>query len=41
MHGLKKHTDEKGLRFLSSPFSVEAVSYDPRRRRAGKSRLEK
>jgi N-acetylneuraminate synthase len=23
--GLKKHADEKGLRFLSSPFSVEAV----------------
>lgn len=24
-HGLKKHADEKGLLFLSSPFSVEAV----------------
>src|SRR5262245_14472502 len=23
--GLKKHADEKGLKFLSSPFSVEAV----------------
>ena len=25
-HGLKKHADERGLRFLSSPFSVEAVA---------------
>ena len=24
-HGLKHHADERGLRFLSSPFSVEAV----------------
>jgi N,N'-diacetyllegionaminate synthase len=24
-HGLKKHAEEKGLSFLSSPFSVEAV----------------
>jgi N-acetylneuraminate synthase len=24
-HGLKKHADERGLKFLSSPFSVEAV----------------
>lgn len=24
-HGLKKHADERGLQFLSSPFSVEAV----------------
>jgi N,N'-diacetyllegionaminate synthase len=24
-HGLKKHSDEKGLQFISSPFSVEAV----------------
>src|SRR5882724_2281246 len=24
-HGLKKHTDERGLKFLSSPFSLEAV----------------
>jgi N,N'-diacetyllegionaminate synthase len=24
-HGLKKHAEEKGLQFLSSPFSVEAV----------------
>ena len=24
-HGLKKHADEQGLKFLSSPFSVEAV----------------
>ena len=24
-HGLKKHADECGLKFLSSPFSVEAV----------------
>jgi N-acetylneuraminate synthase len=24
-HGLKRHADEKGLKFLSSPFSVEAV----------------
>src|SRR6476469_2650682 len=24
-HGLKKHFEEKGLQFLSSPFSVEAV----------------
>ncbi len=25
-HGLKKHADERDLKFLSSPFSVEAVS---------------
>jgi N-acetylneuraminate synthase len=24
-HGLKKHADERGLKFLSSPFSIEAV----------------
>src|SRR3972149_6009094 len=24
-HGLKKHADERGLMFLSSPFSIEAV----------------
>lgn len=24
-HGLKRHADERGLKFLSSPFSVEAV----------------
>ena len=24
-HGLKKHADDRGLKFLSSPFSVEAV----------------
>lgn len=24
-HGLKKHADERGLKFLSSPFSLEAV----------------
>jgi N-acetylneuraminate synthase len=24
-HGLKKHADERGLQFLSSPFSIEAV----------------
>jgi N,N'-diacetyllegionaminate synthase len=24
-HGLKQHADERGLKFLSSPFSVEAV----------------
>lgn len=24
-HGLKKHADERGLKFLSSPFSMEAV----------------
>jgi N-acetylneuraminate synthase len=24
-HGLKKHADEQGLKFLSSPFSIEAV----------------
>jgi N,N'-diacetyllegionaminate synthase len=24
-HGLKKHAEEKGLQFLSSPFSIEAV----------------
>src|SRR6266849_6471127 len=24
-HGLKKHAEERGLKFLSSPFSVEAV----------------
>lgn len=24
-HGLKRHADERGLRFLSSPFSMEAV----------------
>jgi N,N'-diacetyllegionaminate synthase len=24
-HGLKRHADERGLRFLSSPFSLEAV----------------
>lgn len=24
-HGLKRHADEKGLKFLSSPFSLEAV----------------
>jgi N-acetylneuraminate synthase len=24
-HGLKQHADERGLRFLSSPFSIEAV----------------
>ena len=24
-HGLKKHADERGLEFLSSPFSIEAV----------------
>src|SRR6185503_16257700 len=24
-HGLKRHADERGLKFVSSPFSVEAV----------------
>ena len=24
-HGLKQHADERGIQFLSSPFSIEAV----------------